>query len=248
MIVDAVVPYHPKDRDLLPWCLNGIRNNLDEVRKVSVICNKECRYDAERAGGIFIDENFVDNLTVNSYSHPRWPWYFQQILKLAAADIVETDCYLVVDSDTVFLKPVSFFNEAGKPLYAPATEYHNAYFDVFWQLLGFHANREYSFTAHHMVYNRNIVKEMRGRFRNEKPWWKNIVRYIEPRPPWNSLSQVNEQETYGHYIKAVHPEEVNIRPLQWRNVNVLPNQQMLRYLAKRYDFASFHAWDRKGAK
>ena len=99
-----------------------------------------------------------------------------------------------------------------------------------------------------MVYNRHIVKEMRDRFQPEAPWYKNIIRYVEPQPPWNSISQFNEQEVYGHYIKAVHPEEVNIRPLRWRNVNVLPNEQMFRQLARTFDFASFHAWDRKGAK
>ncbi len=243
-MIDAVVPYHQKDRDLLPWCLNGIRNNLDEVRRVLVICNKKYKEDAQRAGGIFIDEEFVGDLTINSHPHPRWPWYFQQILKLGAADIVETDYYLVVDSDTVFLKPVSFFNNKNKPLYAVATEYHKTYFDVFRQILGFYAVREYSFTTHHLLYNRDIVKEMREKFRDEKPWYKNIIRYVEPQPPWQSITQVNEQETYGHYIKALHPKEVNIRILQFSNITGVPNVAMIQKLAKIYHFCSFHAWAR----
>jgi len=246
MLIDAVVPYHPKDRDLLPWCLNGIRNNLDEVSRVLVICNKECRVDVERVGGIFVDEEFVGDLTVDSHPHPRWPWYFQQILKLGAADIVETDYYLIVDADTVFLKPVSFFNGKGKPFYAPASEYHRTYFETFRQILGFHAQREYSFTVHHMVYNRHLVKEMREKFRDEKPWYKNIIRYVEPQPPWQSITQVNEQEVYGHYIKAIHPEEVNLRPLKFSNITAIPDAAMIQELAKRYDFCSFHAWARGG--
>ncbi len=245
MRIDAVVPYHPKDQELLPWCLNGIHNNLDEVCRVLVVCNKEYRVEAELAGGIFVDEDsVVPPLSVQSCAHDRWSWYFQQILKLGAADLVDTEYYLVVDSDTVFLKKVLFFNDAGKPLYATATEYHRAYFEVFREILGFYAKREYSFTTHHLIYNRDIVKEMREGFRGEKPWYKNIIRYVEPQPPWQSISQVNEQELYGHYIKEVHPEEVNIRPLRFSNLSVVPDEQLIQKLAQTYDFCSFHAWAR----
>ncbi len=246
-MIDVVVPYHRKDRDLLPWSIAGIRN-LNIASRILIVCHRDCKSDVGQVGATFVNEEFVGDLTVSSHPHWRWPWYFQQILKLAAADIVETDCYLVVDSDTVFLKKVSFFNDKGKPFYAPAGEHHKVYFDVFRQVLGFHAVREYSFTAHHLIYNRHIVKEMRNRFQPEAPWYKNVIRYVEPQPPWHSLSQFNEQEMYGHYIKAVYPEEVNIRPLQFSNVNVLPNEQLIRKLAKYYHFCSFHAWDRRVMK
>ena len=245
-MIDCIVPYHKKDRALLSWCINGIRQNL-EVSRIIIVCSQACEEDVKQVGAIFLDEDsVVQGLTGQSYQHYRWSWYWQQILKLAVADIVATPYYLVVDSDTVFLRPVSFFNDLGRPLYATATEFHSPYFDVFYQLLRFHARREYSFTVHHMIYNREIVIEMRNKFRDEKPWWKDIVRYIEPQPPWNHPSQVNEQETYGHYVKEMHPEEVNIRPLQWRNVNILPNEQMIGRLAEQYDFCSFHAWAREG--
>ncbi|MBC8459175.1 MAG: hypothetical protein H8D67_14370 [Deltaproteobacteria bacterium] len=243
-MIDIVVPFHSKDKELLPWCIEGIKKYLDFSR-ILIVCHRDCKPDVERVGGIFIDEeSVVKGLSIKSFSNPRWGWYFQQIIKLAAADIVETDYYLVVDSDTVFLKPVSFFNDKGKPLYAPASEYHKAYFEVFRQVLGFHAQREYSFTAHHMVYNKHIVKEMRDRFHPDKVWYNNIIKYLEPQPLWQSISQFNEQETYGHYIKAVHPEEVNLRPLKFSNITAIPDAAMLQKLAKSYHFCSFHAWAR----
>lgn len=246
MIVDAVVPYHHKDRDLLPWSIAGIRNCLD-ISRILVVCNRDCKSDVERVGATFVDEeSVVEGLTIWSFLLPRWYWYFQQILKLGMADKVDTDYYLVVDSDIVFLREVSFFNDKGRPLYAPATEYHKPYFDVFEQVLGFPANREYSFTAHHMVYNRHIVKEMRGKFRYARPWYMNIVRYTRPQHPWFSDSQFNEQETYGHYIKALYPDEVNIRQLLWAIRDVIPNEQLVRRLARQYDFCTFHAWERVG--
>ena len=244
-LIDAVVMYHPKDKPLLNWCVLGIRNHLD-VARILVVCSHECRPDVERAGAIFIDEDaVVEGLTAESFSGRRWKWYFQQILKLGMADKVNTDYYLVVDSDTVFLRDAAFFNADGKPLYAISSEYYKGYFDVFEQLLGFKASREYSFTVHHMVFNRRIVKEMQDAFMDQKPWYMNIVRYVEPQTPWFSNAQFNEQETYGHYIKALYPDEVNIRLLHWRNIGAVPTERLIKRLSYDFDFCSFHAHLRK---
>lgn len=244
MKIDTVIPFHQKDSKTITWCVQGIKNHLD-VGRILVVCSKECRPLVESAGAIFFDENkVIEGLTVRSFPHKRWSWYFQQILKLGMADWVETDYYLVVDADTVFLKKVNLFNGAGTPSYTTGNEYHKPYFDVFERLLGFHANREYSFTAHHMMYNKNIVREMREKF-PDKPWYINIVKYVEPQSPWFSNAQFNEQDTYGHYMKARHPGEFNIRPLKWTNVSLEPSQVLFSRLSKYYDYCSLHAYMRK---
>ena len=244
MKIDAVVPFHSKDSDTINWCIQGIQNHLDVARTL-VVCNQECRLLVESTGAIFFDENkVVEGLTAQSFPHKRWGWYFQQILKLGMADWVETDHYLVVDADTVFLRDVPLFNHQGNPLYATGTEYHKPYFDVFERLLGFRANREYSFTVHHMVYNKHIVREMRERF-PEKPWHLSIVRYVEPQAPWFSEAQFNEQDTYGHYLKTLHPDEVNLRPLRWANFSLRPSRVLFQHLAKYYDYCSLHAYLRE---
>ncbi|MBI4525300.1 MAG: hypothetical protein HY695_15975 [Deltaproteobacteria bacterium] len=245
MKIDVVITYHPKDRDLLLGCLQGIRRHVHFAR-VLVVCRRECKAEVESAGAYFVDEDsVVDGLSYGSFSGDRWGWYFQQILKLGIADRVDTDYYLVVDADTVFLRDVSFLNSRGKPLYVTGNEYHQPYFDVFEQLLGFSANREYSFIAHQMIYNRSIVREMRCRFRDCSPWYMNIVRYVEPQSPWFSISQFSEQETYGHYLKACHPDEVNIRPLKWGNIPFLPTKNLRFLLARYYDYCSFHLYNRR---
>lgn len=241
MKIDVIVPFHSKDGDTFNWCVQGIRK-LSDTRRILAVCDQTCQSLVESAGAVFFDENkCVEGLTSRSFDSWRWGWYFQQILKLGMADWVETDYYLVVDSDTVFLRNVPLFNPNGKPLYATGTEYHKPYFDVFERLLGFNANREYSFTVHHMVYNKHIVREMRGRF-PDKPWYANIVKYVEPQAPWFSESQFNEQDTYGHYIKALYPDQVNLRPLKWVNVSSKPSRALFHRLAKHFDYCSLHSY------
>ncbi len=208
-MIDVVIPLHKKDLPCFRLCVDAIRQHVN-CERIIVLCNNEIRDEAERTGALFFDEDaIVSGLGSRSYPSDLWGWYFQQILKLAAANLVATDYYLVVDSDTIFLNDIDFFNENGKPLYAIGTEYLQWYFDTFEKLLGFKAEREYSFTCHHMIYKRDIVLEMLERFSNLSPWYRNITYFVEKQldsPAFVGKLKFNEQETYGHYIKKFHPQ------------------------------------------
>jgi len=243
--VKAYVPLHRKDLPVLPAVLQGLRANTG-VKDVVVMAAKSLWPRVRRLGVSFVDEDqVVDGVRHDSVSHPRWGWYFQQIIKLGVAWMETEDYYLCLDADMVFLNPVEFFAPDGAPLLTEAWEMNPAYFDTFHRLLGFEADRQCSFIAHHMVFDGRRVREMCMAFRPHTPWWANIVDCVQPRPPWNSGSQFSEFETYGHYLKAVHPEEARTRRLRWRNVDVLPSRRVIRRLQKDYDMCGFQAYLRE---
>ena len=247
MKVDVVVPYHLKDSDVLHWTVWGIRNFID-VADIIVVTSQSARPKVEDLGVTFLDENtIVDEISTEMRSSWRWGWYFQQVLKFAMACHVETQYYLVVDADTVFLRPVSFFDNAQRPLYATSNEYNRPYFDVFESFLGFRPNREYSFIANHMVFKRQIVMELMNCLDADEPWHNRILALTEPQPPWNSLSQFSEYETYGHFIKERHPEELQLRPLSWDTTGIEPTSWLLALLGRYFDFFSFHDYMRSNA-
>ena len=57
-------------------------------------------------------------------------WYLQQLLKLYAGSVIPDimEKYLIIDSDTYFLKPTTFVHQ-GKCLYAFGSENHRPYFN-----------------------------------------------------------------------------------------------------------------------
>lgn len=235
---DVVVPFHPKDSDILPWCVRGIAMNVAAAR-ILVVSQRSEKERVESIGATWVDEDsIIDGLRHSSLRHERWGWFFQQLLKYGAFRVVNTKHYLVVDADTIFLRRVAFLDN-NKPLYCTSTEFHQPYFDTFQQLLGFAANREWSFTTHHMLYETRLVEEMLQAFRGEGPWWARVLNLSLLKNPPGSL---NEQETYGHYIKALHPGSFGIRPLSWSNRRGLPSEARLRRLAKKFDFCSFHGY------
>lgn len=242
MKFDVIVPFHIKDDKTIEWCLIGIKQ-LPEVDNIIVVSNKKYRRRIEDLGVIFFDEDcVVEGLTAQTVKNGRWGWYFQQILKLGMADWVESHYYLVVDADTVFLRPIVFFNENQKPLYAFGSEYHKPYFTTFEQLLNFKANREYSFISHHMIFNKSLVVEMRNKFVKESTWYETIISLAKSS---ETESLFSEYETYGHYIKKFHPEELNIHSLKWSNFACEPYAKVIKRLSNFYDYSSFHFYSRK---
>ncbi len=237
---EVVIPFHMKDAPILPWCIEGLRKHL-RIGAIHLMAGDDAKDLAGKLGLNFVHEDtVVPGCTARSFTSRGWGWYFQQILKLGAPEIVRTSHYLVVDSDAVFLRKVSLFNDAGQPLYAIGREYHAPYFAVFKEMLGFPANREYSFVVHHMVFDRQRVIEMREQFMPDSPWHLNISRYRLPCPPGNSVQQFSEYETYGHWLKARHSEELRLRPLRWTNIAQPPTPALLRRLGRRYDYCAFH--------
>ncbi|UZJ37310.1 DUF6492 family protein [Prosthecochloris sp. SCSIO W1103] len=240
MKIDVIVPFHQKDADTFRWCIQGIKQNI-EFSRVIAITHKLSKNHVIDAGADFFDEEHViKGLTAQSQSFKLWGWYYQQILKLGMANWVDTDYYLVVDSDTVFLNPVTFFTDNGKPLYCTGNEYHKPYFQSFENILGFKAQREYSFVTHHMVFNRYIVQEMQKKFQTDCVWYQQIINTAK-----TSMHAFSEYETYGHYIKNLHQEELNLRSLEWANIAQPPSKKLFKRLSKHYDYCSTHLYLRK---
>ncbi len=243
MAIPAVVLLHAKDLQTWPWCRDGLLNNV-QPSEIIVVCHRDLIPIIRGPHVSCIDEDaIIPGVTAQMFSEPRGGWYFQQVLKFGLAARLQSKYYLVVDSDVVFVRPVSFFSQ-GKPLYAPGSEYHTPYFVAYRELMGREAKREYSFIAHHMVFRSEIVLELLSSFQAPELWWKSIANFITPRPPLYSAAQFSEYETYGHFLKERHASEFGLRKLHWLAEAGCPTERKLKLIARRYDFASFHEHQR----
>ena len=127
---DIVIPVGPNDKDIVEIQLEYTKKNVIGYRKIFLIS-----YDPSInfQGCITIDEKSFP-FTINTVAKfhgklNRNGWYLQQLLKLYAGIVIPgiLDRYLVIDSDTFFLKPTTFI-ENDKCLYNYGTEYHEGYF------------------------------------------------------------------------------------------------------------------------
>lgn len=115
--IDAVIPAHPKDFEILEHCINGIKKNVKNIRRIIVVSKDKLTDNAEW---------FNENLYPFSYqdvaelvNNQAVGWNYQQLLKLYAPLTIPniSDNVLIVDADTVFYKKIAFFDKNNRALY-----------------------------------------------------------------------------------------------------------------------------------
>lgn len=199
------------------------------------------------------ENEFIPGLTIAQLrqlpieTFPRGAgWYFQQLLKLQFAFVDPADdYYLIWDADTIPLRPLRFFDAAGRMLLTKTTEFHAPYFVTYRQLLGEEPNREFSFIAQHIVVQKSLAREMltliERRVAGEGNWAWKIMRGL----PDTGGNLFSEYETYGHYVKNHHPGRVVIMERAWSRRGArlvrrgLPTEADLTRLSADFEFAAF---------
>jgi hypothetical protein len=194
----VLVPAVEKDAPVLAHSLRSIRemirHNLVEVWVVSpesasirqIATTEKCRFVLE------------DEILPRPAAELKCRgWVLQQFIKLNASNFVTTPDYLVVDADTVFLRPQSFF-QGGKSVLRYSDQYELLYNRSLELVFG-HARRfPVSFVTHHMLFNAALVKEFFQLIEKRFccPWWEAILKEVDKGHPIS----FSEYELYGHHV------------------------------------------------
>ena len=136
----------------------------------------------------------------------RFGWYYQQFLKMEfARSRYAKDYYLIWDSDTIPLNPVSFLTPE-KMVFTPKTEYHEPYFRTMQALIGYGKGTDYSFIAEHMLVSVPIMKELIRKIESSAipggSWFEKVINAT----PADEPNGFSEFETYGTYCHANYPD------------------------------------------
>jgi len=229
MLFDIVIPVGPNDINFINISLEFNIKNILNYRNIYIIGdskllsikinNKQC---------IVIDEkNFPFNLEIIKLylgDNNRCGWYLQQLIKLYAGFTIPDilDNYLVIDSDTVFLKPTTFF-EDDIPLYNFGSEYHMPYFI---HMINMHPSlikcNKTSGISHHLIFQKYILKDLFKLVESfhKKLFYEIFLEAIE----YNEImySGASEYEIYYNFLIKNYSGKYKIRELKWKNVNQLP--------------------------
>uniref|UniRef100_A0A6C0AI08 Nucleotide-diphospho-sugar transferase domain-containing protein n=1 Tax=viral metagenome TaxID=1070528 RepID=A0A6C0AI08_9ZZZZ len=231
MSFDIVIPVGPLDYEVFSKQVEYTKKNIVGYRNIYVVSSKEYSIP----GCIFVNENIFP-FTLQSVhdtlgESSRNGWYLQQLIKLYAGfiipDIIET--YLVIDSDTFFLKPTTFI-EDGKCLYNIDTHHHTPYFQHMKKLHPdlVRYDPHMSGICHHMIFEVKYIRELFCLVGGE--FWKKFLENVDD----DKLnSGASEYEIYFNFMMRFHPSNICIRPLTWCNVrNIDENINM--------DYISYH--------
>lgn len=255
--IDVVIPCTFKDLEVLNLCIEGIRKNGANIRRIIVVSEKPLTDQAE-----WFDEKLFpfDKKQISFHlckkrhgcsqrlleaPNSRVGWYLQQLIKLYAIVVIPdiSTNVLVLDSDTVFLNPVEFLTANNAALFNPGTELHKPYFE--------HANRllpglkrvyqEHSGISHHMLMQRAVILDLFKTVESihQKEFWKAFLECVNREKMFAGAS---EFEIYFNFAIS-RSSQFKIRKLKWDN-DVKSLQQINDFKAKNYHYVSCHSFRR----
>jgi FkbM family methyltransferase len=231
---DIVIPVGPNDVSVIENQIKYTKQNIIGYRNIYII---HCDPTIKIEGCSIIPESLfpfsMQNVIEYHGKLERNGWYLQQLLKLYAGFVIPgiLSKYLVIDSDTFFLKPTTFIQD-GKCLYNYGREYHMPYFTHMQKLHDTFVKRaNVSGICHHMIFETKYVKEIIDLIEktHNDQFYKVFLKQVTD----TSGSGASEYEIYFNYIIQNHKDDIIIRPLKWKNTNTLTSDG-------NYDYLSYH--------
>lgn len=254
--IDVVIPCTEKDLPTLEYAIQGIKKHGKDIRRVIVISRNKLTESAEW----YPEDNFPitkddvlrvlfqnDKERVKYLKNPknRLGWMYQQLLKFYAPFVIPdiSENVLILDSDTVFLRDVSFLDHEGRALFNPGTEYTKEYFVHMSHVLPSlkRIDSKTSGISHHMLFEKPVLNSLFAEVENlhSKPFWEVVIGKIDPKLIFSS--PFSEYEMYFSYAMQSSQAVDQVRHLKWSNINHL---NFDKYQSRGYHYVSSHAWAR----
>jgi hypothetical protein len=236
---DIIICVGPRDSDIIANMVPYTKKNVIDYRNIYLVCTDP---SINIDGTITIDEKIfpfsIDDLITKFGNNNRNGWYLQQLLKLYSGNIIPgiLPNYLIIDSDTFFLKPVSFMDN-NKYIYTVGNEYHIPYFNHMNKIHpSLKRTTNYSGISHHMIMNTEYVnglfKLVENYHNNSDPFWKIFLNNIDKND--FLTSGASEYEIYFNYVNIYHKNDIILRQLNWKNASCLNEDN------KNCDYVSIH--------
>ncbi|NGX58298.1 MAG: hypothetical protein K940chlam3_01203 [Chlamydiae bacterium] len=254
--IDVVIPCVAKDLEILELCIQGAKDNIQNIRRIIVVSPQKYTdnaewYDEQQYPFSMLDiaKELIENesAAVEYYQNGgRVGWYFQQLLKIYTPLIIPgiSTNVLVLDADTVFLRPVKFLNDRNGGLYSTGSEYHRPYFAHMKKLVPglVKVYPQCSGICHHMLFQKDVILELIRIIEehHQKDAWKAFCNLVDPSMLFHS--GMAEYEIYFNFIFTTS-DQMEIRPLKFCNVSSLSD--VLYWKRMGYDFVSCHHYLRK---
>lgn len=210
--IDIIIPVIEKDLNILPFTIKGIRKNvIHPIENIKIIAPKsdKIRRFCKRHQCIYINEDRVlpikkVNISYIENKIDRSGWIWQQFIKLSE-HLSSCEYYLVVDADTVLIRPQVFIRET-KTLILIGDDYYPPYYKMYESLFGYKRNSNNSFVCHQMLFSKKRVFELKKEieFHTNQSWYEAIINRLHS---LNNIS-LSEYEIYGNWMLKNHGDKI----------------------------------------
>lgn len=211
--MDIVIPCIEKDKKLLRLAIEGLRQNLKHpIGTIYLVVQIPSMFQDFRDDAVVVNETdvvgFQSASLYNQFGN-RSGWIYQQLIKLSADKIAQSDDFLVYDADHILLQPHSF-KDGDKTIFYTTDEHHLPYFTAINDLFNGTVRKAVkpSFIADCMLLNKSVLAEMKLSIESwhQSYWELAVISSVQPHP-----SGFSEFETYGNFFATFHPSEYKLK-------------------------------------
>ena len=204
--IDVVIPVVPKDLDILPTCIEGLRRNFANVLGGIYLVapeNDKIRAFAQAQGLNFVLESSVLGFDKSYIAYrdkngnDRSGWIFQQLLKLSGA-VGENRYFITIDSDHILLAPHTFLADDGNLVFYMSKEFYYPYYLTYKHFCNRFPYSRYSYVSHKMIFDKNILASFRDFIESKAggvKWYDALIDFLKQ----HKNCSLSEFEMYGHY-------------------------------------------------
>ncbi|WP_339273127.1 DUF6492 family protein [Paenibacillus sp. FSL W8-0426] len=246
--IDVLIPAIDKDLNTLPHVIDSVRRHVRHpIGRIYIVSPESSgiRKLCSRKNCTFVNERTVlpftkDDIHYQSYRWNRSGWLYQQLLKMNGDRVVKAQHFLVIDADTVLIRPHSFMTGNKTAFYCRDWS-QPEYFNTYRKLLRSKAPRPRSFVTHYMLFEKTELASLKKKIEtiHRLPWYKAILSSINKKKQFG----FSEYETYANYMYSSHAERMILRSSKNKSLSKdassLSNQE-IRTLSRRYRSLSFH--------
>lgn len=214
--VEVVIPCGKRDLETLPLCVESVRRFvLHPIERIAIVTNsvREVAHrlsDVENVDVIDEREWISSEIVVRGLK----PGILQQVLKIEGRHNIQTDHYLVVDADTILLRPRAF-ERNGKYILRYTASYERAYSYLMRQLSPEVRRAPVSFVTHHMLFNKHMLNKYVSKWNENScgSWIDKAVNSDRVIP-----CSLSEYEMYANQLVHDVPRDVVLE--YWNGINV----------------------------
>jgi len=223
--IDIIIPAHKKDINTLDLCIKYAKKNIKYANNVYVISKTKLTDLA-----IWYPENklpfsFID--VINKIGdHWKTGWYYADILQGCAPCLIpNTEKYvLMLDADTIFLKPVTLLDKFGRTLFNTSLTDGTVVYNEYMRLMIPNLQKQIkeSGITHFILVNKDIMYQMINHIQHKhgKKFWNAALDTVQKK--YETLENNNikdcagkmaNYELYFNYAYKYHRNLIGIKKL-----------------------------------
>ncbi|BFT70070.1 DUF6492 family protein [Paenibacillus sp. P36] len=249
--IDVLIPAIEKDLGTLPMVIDAVRKYVKHpIGEIIIVAPRKKRILdlCQRKGCRFVHEDTVLPITKKDihYESKTWErsgWLYQQLLKLNGDTLCTSKYYLVIDADTVLIRP-HVFKVGSKTVFYCRDWSQSEYYKTYRKLMGRGRSSRRSFVTHYMLFERAKVAKLKSTIeaKHNRSWYSAIMASMNK----SKQFAFSEFETYGNFLYASAPQNMILKSALNKSLSLSASRisSTVRALAKHYRSISLHK--RKG--